>query len=148
MAHTHTPEVRSYNMSRIRSKDTTPEITVRRFLFSKGFRYRIHDKKLPGHPDIVMKKYRTCIFVHGCFWHAHRSCKYFKVPKSNKDYWKTKLKRNKARDAKHVKELMKLDWNVLIIWECELKLSPDVSLQKLFSGLTDRKVLKRNFVAS
>ena len=94
----HEPEIRSYNMSRIRSKDTKPEMLVRRFLFSKGFRYRIHDKRLPGKPDIVLAKYRTVINIHGCFWHGHQGCKYFVVPKTRTTWWENKVNKNREND--------------------------------------------------
>jgi len=92
MADVHTKEVRSYNMSQIRSKNTKPELVVRRYLFAKGFRYRLHSKDLPGKPDIVLPKYRTVIFVHGCFWHGHEGCKYFGIPKTNTEWWVNKIK--------------------------------------------------------
>lgn len=120
MADNHTKEQRSYNMSRIRSKDNAPEEKVRKYLFSKGFRYRKNDKKLPGCPDIVLPKYKTVIFVNGCFWHKH-DCKRFVWPSSNEEYWKKKILRNVERDAANMKELKELGWKVLIVWECELK---------------------------
>ena len=116
----HTKEVRSYNMSRIKSTDTKPEVLVRRFLFSKGLRYRKNDKKLPGKPDIVLPQYKTVVFVNGCFWHAH-SCRYFVKPKSNTEYWNKKIRNNVHRDELIYSELRSLGWNVLIVWECELK---------------------------
>lgn len=120
MADNHTKEQRSYNMSRIRSKNNAPEEKVRKFLFSKGFRYRKNDKKLPGCPDIVLPKYKTVIFVNGCFWHKH-SCKRFVWPASNEEYWKKKILRNVERDEANAKALKELGWKVLIVWECELK---------------------------
>lgn len=120
MADNHTKEQRSYNMSRIRSKNNAPEEKVRKYLFSKGFRYRKNDKKLPGCPDIVLPKYKTVIFVNGCFWHKH-NCKRFVWPASNEEYWKKKILRNVERDAENIKELQKLGWKVLVVWECELK---------------------------
>ena len=107
-------------MSRIRSKNNAPEEKVRKFLFSKGFRYRKNDKKLPGCPDIVLPKYKTVIFVNGCFWHKH-NCKRFVWPSSNEDYWKKKILRNVERDEINIKELKDLGWKVLVVWECELK---------------------------
>ena len=115
-----TKEQRSYNMSRIRSKNSAPEEKVRKYLFSKGFRYRKNDKKLPGCPDIVLPKYKTVIFVNGCFWHMH-NCKKFVWPSSNIDYWEKKILRNVERDAINIAELQKLGWKVLVVWECELK---------------------------
>lgn len=120
MADNHTKEQRSYNMSRIRSKNNAPEEKVRKYLFSKGFRYRKNDKKLPGCPDIVLPKYKTVIFINGCFWHKH-NCKRFVWPASNEEYWKKKILRNVERDAENIKELQKLGWKVLVVWECELK---------------------------
>lgn len=121
MADVHTPEQRSYNMSRIRGKDTKPEELVRKYLFSHGFRYRKNDARLPGKPDIVLPKYKAVIFVNGCFWHAHEGCRYFVWPKNNADFWKKKIESNVERDAKNYQLLKNLGWNVLIIWECELK---------------------------
>ena len=121
MVDTVSKEVRSYNMSRIKSKDTKLEILVRSYLFSKGLRFRKNDKRYPGSPDIVLPKYNTVVFVHGCFWHLHDGCKYARMPKSNVDYWEKKLHRNKERDAQNQKELEKMGWNVITVWECELK---------------------------
>ena len=115
------PEIRSYVMSRIRKTDTKPEVAVRKYLFNRGFRYKIHYRKLPGIPDIVLPKYKVVIFVNGCFWHAHRGCKYNKPPKSNKDYWIPKIERNVERDKKYKKEITKLGWKVLTVWECEIE---------------------------
>lgn len=115
----HTKEQRHYNMSRIRNKATKPEKTVRKFLFAKGFRYRKNDKRFVGRPDIVLPKYKTIIFVNGCFWHMH-DCPDFVLPKSNLDYWIPKLQRNKAKDTENVNTLKSLGWNVIIIWTCEL----------------------------
>lgn len=116
----HTKEVRSYNMSRIRSKNTKPEEIVRKHLFSKGFRYRKNVKKLPGSPDIVLPKYKTVIFVNGCFWHMHDNCTKFHWPKTNEDYWRPKLLGNKERDKDNYKLLAENGWNVIVVWECEL----------------------------
>jgi DNA mismatch endonuclease (patch repair protein) len=121
MADNHSPQVRSYNMSRIRSRNTKPEEIVRKYLFSKGFRYRKNDKRFPGKPDIILPKYRTAIFVHGCFWHGHEGCSDFVQPKSNQDYWKPKLERNRLRDVENVAKLQANGWSVIIVWECELK---------------------------
>ena len=108
-------------MSKIRSVDTKPEDMVRKYLFSKRLRYRKNVKTLPGKPDIVLPKYKTIIFVNGCFWHGHQNCKYFVMPKSNTEYWKNKISNNIARDQIIYKRLSNLGWNILIIWECELK---------------------------
>lgn len=121
MADVHSPETRSYNMSRIQGKDTKPEEKVRKYLFSQGFRYRKNDKRLPGKPDIVLPKYKTVIFVNGCFWHKHEGCKYFVWPKTNEDFWRAKILANVSRDQKNMKLLSELGWNVIVIWECELK---------------------------
>ena len=121
MADNHTPEQRSYNMSRIKSTETKPEALVRKYLFSQGFRYRKNVKNLPGKPDVVLKKYNTCIFVNGCFWHKHEDCKYFVWPKSNLNYWKTKIETNVERDTRNHDQLEKDGWNVLVVWECQLK---------------------------
>ena len=112
---------RSYNMSRIRSDDTKPEMQVRKYLFAKGFRYRIHVKELPGKPDIVLKKYRTVIFINGCFWHAHEGCKDFVWPRNNEAFWKKKIESNVARDQLNYQNLRSHGWNVIICWECQLK---------------------------
>jgi len=114
-------EVRSRNMSAIRSKNTKPESVVRSLLFALGYRYRLHRKDLPGKPDIILKKYNTVIFVHGCFWHQHKKCKRANIPKSNKKYWIPKLERNVKRDRSHNTKLKKQGWKVLVIWECEIK---------------------------
>jgi DNA mismatch endonuclease, patch repair protein len=121
MADVHDKATRSYNMSQIKGKNTKPEMLVRKFLHANGFRYRLHVKNLPGRPDIVLPKYNTVIFVHGCFWHGHEHCKYFVIPKSRTDWWVNKINGNKANDAKAVKELKKQGWKVITLWECELK---------------------------
>lgn len=121
MTDVHSKRVRSYNMSHIKGKDTKPEMLVRRFLFSQGFRYRLHDRKLPGKPDIVLKKYRTVVFVHGCFWHGHEGCKYFVIPKTRTEWWINKIKQNRDRDLKNQNLLLKLMWNVIVIYGCEIR---------------------------
>ena len=121
MADCHNKETRSYNMSRIRSENTKPEEIVRKYLFSRGFRYRKNDSKLPGKPDIVFPKYKTVIFVNGCFWHGHTGCRYFVWPKSNPEFWKTKINGNIERDRNNCKLLADMGWRVFVIWECELK---------------------------
>lgn len=115
-----TPEQRHNCMSRIRSKDTKPELTVRRFLFSHGYRFRIHVHRLPGTPDIVMRKYHVAIFVNGCFWHGHTNCNLYVTPKSNTDFWQNKIERNKSRDERVTLQLRKMGWHVIRIWECQL----------------------------
>lgn len=120
MADNHSKEVRSMNMSHIRSKNSMPEELVRKYLFSKGFRYRKNVKTLPGCPDIVLPKYKTVIFVNGCFWHKH-DCPRFVWPSSNEDYWRPKIMGNVERDKRNIAELQQLGWTVLTVWECELK---------------------------
>jgi DNA mismatch endonuclease vsr len=117
----HSKEVRSYNMSQIRGTKTKPEDLVAKYLFSQGFRYRRNVKSLPGSPDIVLKKYRTVIFVNGCFWHAHEGCKRFVLPDTNREFWQAKLLRNRERDSENYKLLTNLGWKIFIIWECDLK---------------------------
>ena len=130
-------EVRSYNMSRIRSKDTKPEILVRSYLFSRGLRFRKNDKRYPGSPDIVLPKYRTVVFVHGCFWHLHDGCKYAVMPKSNVDFWKKKLYGNKERDQRNQKELEAMGWTDITVWECELKKDKcEKTLDDLYNKIT------------
>ncbi len=116
-----TSKNRSWNMSRIKSGNTKPELVVRSLLHSMGYRFRLHRKDLPGKPDIVLPKYRSVIFVHGCFWHRHHKCKYAYNPKSNMDFWQKKFKANIERDVRVIKELKDLGWNILIVWECEIK---------------------------
>ena len=114
-------EKRSWNMGQIHGKDTGIEKVVRSYLFSQGFRFRKNDKRYPGHPDIVLPKYRTVIFVNGCFWHRHKGCKLATTPKSNTDFWLTKFEKNVENDKLHGKQLHDLGWSVITIWECELK---------------------------
>lgn len=112
---------RHKNMTSIRSKGTKPEILVRKYLWRRGFRYRLNNPRLPGHPDIVLRKYRTCIFVNGCFWHGHEGCKYFRVPKTNTEFWVKKITRNIERDKEEQQQLACMGWHCITIWECELK---------------------------
>jgi len=121
MADVHSKETRSYNMSRIKGKNTKPEMLVRKFLHANGYRYKLHDKSLPGKPDIVLPKYKTVIFVHGCFWHGHSNCKYYVVPKTKTDWWLNKINGNIANDTKALKALKKEGWEIITIWECNLK---------------------------
>lgn len=115
------PQQRHNNMAAIHGKDTKPEMVVRRYLWGRGFRYRLNHPRLPGKPDIVMRKYRTCIFVNGCFWHGHEGCRYYTIPKTNTEFWVNKVKRNKERDVKVQHELAAMGWHCITIWECELK---------------------------
>ena len=115
-----TEEQRKWNMSRVRSKNTKPEMTVRSFLHRKGFRFRLHVKKLPGHPDIVLPKYKTVVEVRGCFWHRHPGCKSATMPSSNTEFWQAKFKQNTERDKKNEQILKVMGWDLIVIWECEL----------------------------
>jgi DNA mismatch endonuclease (patch repair protein) len=121
MADVHSEKTRSFNMSMIKAKNTKPEIMVRKFLFRHGFRFRLNVKTLPGKPDIVLPKYKTVIFVNGCFWHAHEDCKYFVVPKTRTDWWLKKIERNKLLDNENRVKLKSEGWEVINIFECELK---------------------------
>lgn len=135
MADNHSKEVRSMNMSHIRSKNTRPEEKVRKYLFSKGFRYRKNVRTLPGCPDIVLPKYKTVIFVNGCFWHKH-DCPRFVWPTSNEEYWIPKITRNVERDQKNHEMLRELGWRVIVIWECQLKKKElEETMEKLVSDL-------------
>jgi len=137
MADTKSKEERHKNMAAIRSKNTKPELIVRKYLFSQGFRYRINDKSLAGKPDIVLKKYNTVIFVNGCFWHLHKDCKYFVFPKDNADYWKNKILGNVERDKRNYNTLMAAGWKVIIIWECQLKHSREETLTALVKDIKE-----------
>jgi DNA mismatch endonuclease, patch repair protein len=132
MTDVHTPQQRRYNMQQIKSGNTQPELLVRKFLFAQGYRYTLHNKKLPGKPDIVLPKHRTIIFVHGCFWHGHANCKYYKVPQTRTQWWLQKINTNKANDAKAVKALKKDGWKVMVVWECALK---PAKLEKTLAAL-------------
>lgn len=130
-----TPEQRHSNMSRIRGKDTKPEMLVRQYLWSHGYRYRLHCRQLPGKPDIVLAKYKTCIFINGCFWHGHKGCKYYTIPKSNTEFWVNKVTRNTQRDERVLQELETMGWHCITIWECELKKE---KRQQILESLLDR----------
>ena len=146
MADVLTKEQRHRNMAAIHGKNTKPEILVRKFLFSRGFRYRLNHPRLPGQPDLVLRKYRTVIFVNGCFWHGHENWKYFRLPKTNIDFWQKKIERNKERDKKEQYQLAAMGWHCITVWECQLK--PEIRMQTLESlaytlnhiFLEDRKV--------
>ena len=135
MADVHDKKTRSYNMSRIRSKNTKPEILVRKFLHAQGFRFRLHDKKLPGKPDIVLPKYKTVIFIHGCFWHGHNKCKYFVIPKTRTEWWLDKINSNKRNDVKAIRSLKKEGWNIISIWECDIR---PAKIQATLSALINK----------
>lgn len=137
MADNLTKEIRSKNMSHIRSTNSKPEEIVRKYLFSKGFRYRKNDKSLPGCPDIVLPKYHTLIFVHGCFWHKH-NCGRFVWPASNTEYWTQKINRNLERDKENYKKLTETGWKVLAVWECGLKKDVrEARLMRLIKDIND-----------
>ena len=121
MSDNHTPEQRHRNMAAVHSTSTKPELNLRRALWRQGFRYRVNDKRLPGKPDIVLPKYRSVVFVHGCFWHGHKDCKYYSVPKTNKEFWVAKVARNQERDQEVWRKLEAKGWSVIIVWECQLK---------------------------
>ena len=136
----HTPEVRSFNMSRIKGKNTKPEEMVRKYLFSNGFRYRKNVSNLPGKPDIVLPKYKTCVFVNGCFWHGHEGCRYFVWPKSNENFWKDKITKNRERDQRNYTLLEQMGWNVLLVWECQLKKDKrDITLAQLKDAIINNR---------
>ena len=133
-----TPEARSRNMSRIPSKDTKPEETVRKYLFSQGFRYRKNVSNLPGKPDIVLPKHKTVVFVNGCFWHAHKGCKWFVPPKSNEEFWQKKFTYNIERDERNYSKLREMGWHVIIVWECEIRHSDlEKNLKNLSNKITE-----------
>jgi DNA mismatch endonuclease, patch repair protein len=121
MADVHTQQQRRFNMQQIKGKDTKPEMLVRKFLHAQGYRYKLHDKTLPGTPDLVLPKYKTVIFIHGCFWHGHSNCKYFSIPKTRTQWWTDKIHKNTANDEKAVKLLKKNGWKIITVWECRLK---------------------------
>jgi DNA mismatch endonuclease (patch repair protein) len=120
MADVHSKEIRSYNMSRIRSKDTKPELLVRKFLHKNGFRYRLHVKGMPGKPDIVLPKYKTVIFIHGCFWHGHEGCKKAALPETRREWWETKINYNIQNDLNAEAILKAAGWNVINVWQCNM----------------------------
>ena len=141
MTDVHSKETRSYNMSRIKGKDTKPEVLVRKYLFSKGLRFRKNDKRYPGHPDIVLPKYKTIIFVHGCFWHFHENCRYAVMPSSTVDFWEKKLKGNRLRDERNKKALTEMGWNVIVVWECQLKKDKqDQTLENLYLKIISHSI--------
>jgi DNA mismatch endonuclease (patch repair protein) len=139
MVDVHTPETRSYNMSMIKGKNTKPEILVRSFLFKNGCRFRLHVSTLPGKPDIVLPKFKTVIFIHGCFWHGHNKCKYFVIPKTRTDWWLAKITRNKQLDKDNKAKLKIAKWKVIEIFECQLKTSKRlVTLTKLLKNFNNQ----------
>ena len=137
----HDKKTRSYNMSRIRSVNTKPEERVRKYLFAKGFRYRKNVRTLPGKPDVVLPKYRTCLFVNGCFWHKHEGCRYFVWPKSNVEFWERKINGNVERDIQQQNLLKQQGWNVIVIWECELKNNRfDVTMEMVEKAIREASI--------
>lgn len=136
MADVHSKLIRSYNMSKIKGKDTKPELMVRKYLFSHGFRYRVNVNVLPGKPDIVLPKYKTAIFINGCFWHGHENCKFYVLPKTRTEWWKQKIDRNKQRDIEVSEKLRYIGWRTMVIWECQLKpRNKDKTLDAIVSAL-------------
>lgn len=144
MADCHSKEVRSMNMSRIKNKNTKPETIVGKYLFSRGLRYRKNVRRLPGAPDFVFKKYKTVVFVNGCFWHHHK-CRYFVWPSSNIEYWHEKIDKNEERDLKNIALLAEQGWNVLVIWECELKKANNVekNLISLYENIVRQPIITK-----
>lgn len=143
MADVHSPKVRSYNMSQIRCKDTKLEELVRKYLFAQGFRYRKNDSHLPGKPDIVLPKYRTVIFVNGCFWHKHENCKYFVWPQNNSAFWRKKILSNVERDQHNYEQLQQMGWNIIVVWECELRKEVrSKTLNKIVEDITRSATVK------
>jgi len=138
MADVMTPEQRSRCMAAIKGKDTKPEMIVRKYLFSRGLRFRLQVKNLPGKPDIVLPKYKTVVFVNGCFWHGHKDCRYYRLPKSNVKFWQQKISRNIERDRESMKALVDLGWKVIYVWECELrnKANREETLNKIYINIT------------
>ncbi len=141
MADVHSPTRRSYNMSRIKSKNTKPELLIRKVLHANGFRFRLHDQRLPGTPDIVLKKYMTLVFINGCFWHGHTNCKYYIIPKTRKDWWVNKINTTALNDKKNLTLLHEAGWKIITIWECELKRDKiQKTLIKLFTQIKMNRI--------
>jgi len=136
MADSLNSEKRSWNMSRIKSKNTKIELVVRKYLFAKGYRYRLNDRTLPGKPDIVMRKYKTVIFIHGCFWHRHSGCKEATVPKTRTDFWEKKFQANIRNDQKNEKLLRDMGWNVIVVWECQIENDFENTMSELINQIT------------
>ncbi len=142
-----TPEQRSRCMAAVKGKDTKPEMIVRRYLFSRGLRYRVNNSKLPGSPDIVLRKYKTVVFVDGCFWHGHENCKYFRLPKSNSDFWRHKIVMNIARDYANTVDLRLAGWRVIRVWECDIKTKArrEATLRNLYAMITAPRPAKPSY---
>lgn len=131
---------RSEVMSKIKGKNTKPEMILRSLLFKEGFRFRIHKKNLPGKPDIVLPKYRTAIFVHGCFWHYHKDCREGRIPSTNSKFWKEKLLKNVEKDERYIELLKENGWNVIVVWECEIEKLAEVVLKNIMANLNAVKI--------
>lgn len=140
MADVFSPGKRSQVMAAIKGRDTKQELLVRRFLFRHGLRFRVSDRRLPGRPDIVLPKYKTAVFLNGCFWHGHEGCPYYRLPKSNQEFWKKKISRNKARDEKNIARLLSMGWKPIVVWECELrtKAKREETLEGLLTEIWDQ----------
>lgn len=137
MTDIHDSETRSYNMSQIKCKDTKPEFLVRKYLHAKGLRFRLHNRNLPGKPDLTLPKYRSVIFVNGCFWHGHNGCKFFKLPGTKSEWWKEKIENTINRDRTTELKLKELGWRVIVIWECELKsTNQDSTMKRIYNNIT------------
>ena len=139
MSDSLSPERRSWNMSRIKGKDTSIEVQVRKYLFSQGFRYRKNVSTLPGKPDIVLPKYRVAVFINGCFWHRHPDCKYAYMPRSRVEFWQGKFERNVQNDELHRKKLAEAGWRVITIWECEIKKHFEETMESLMSQIKNEQ---------
>lgn len=138
MTDVHSKETRSYNMSQVHSKDTKIEEIVRKYLFARGLRYRKNDKRYPGHPDLIFPKYKTAVFVNGCFWHVHEGYPCFSFPKTNTDFWRNKLGGNQERDIRNYHLLKEMGWKVIVVWQCELKSAVrEKTLDSLYHGITE-----------
>lgn len=144
MADVVSPEKRSQMMAGIKSGNTSPELAVRKTLHAAGFRFRLHKRDLPGRPDIVLPKYKTAIFVNGCFWHGHENCRLFRLPKSRTEFWETKITGNRARDARDIQALQHLGWKSVVVWECAVKGKGRLSDQLLSNALKEALVSNKN----
>ena len=150
MADVMTPEQRSRCMAAIKGKDTKPEMIVRKYLFSRGLRYRVNNRKLPGSPDIVLKKYKTVVFIDGCFWHGHEGCKYYRLPKTNVDFWRHKIAMNIARDYANGVDLRLAGWKVIRVWECDIKTKAkrEETLERLYHEIVGDEHKSSTYVST
>lgn len=147
MADVHSKEVRSFNMSRIKGKGTNPELIVRRYLFSRRFRYRLNKKDLPGKPDVVLAKFNTVVMINGCFWHGHANCRYAHLPKTRTDWWEAKINKTKITDDNAIQSLLTMGWNVIILWECALKKrTKETALARLEEIINNNLNIKSNLI--